>query len=391
MKLHSYFRSAAVPGNAEETIGRTIHPRRDEQPWLMRPFLLLAALAMFGCATIGPRTVSRDRFDYSSAVAESWKTQMLLNLVKIRYGDTPVFMDVGQVVAGYQFQGGVSAGFTAADFTPNNDILGLGGATGAQLQYTDRPTITYTPLVGEKFARSLMMPIPPSAILSVIQAGYPVDMVFRLAVQSINGVDNRRVYALSIVPANPEFYEVLTQLGRIQVSGDIGAQVVPKAGQEGEMKLIFRPNPPSAVESSMIAAARMLGLNSKAREFRVVYGTVPSNNKEIAMLSRSILEVLTDLSSQIEAPEADVKAHEVRAGAEADQGPEGLIPPLIRIVSSTNRPDHAFVATQYQGYWFSIDKRDIMSKQLFTFLMFLFTFVETPSTSGAPVLTIPAQ
>ena len=46
--------------------------------------LLLTVLAMAGCSSIGPGSVTRDRFDYTAAVAESWKSQMLLNLVKIR-------------------------------------------------------------------------------------------------------------------------------------------------------------------------------------------------------------------------------------------------------------------------------------------------------------------
>ena len=58
--------------------------------------LLLAILAMPGCSSMGPGAVTRDRFDYTAAVAESWKSQMLLNLVQIRYGDVPVFLDVGR-------------------------------------------------------------------------------------------------------------------------------------------------------------------------------------------------------------------------------------------------------------------------------------------------------
>jgi hypothetical protein len=59
---------------------------------------------------MGPRTVIRDRFDYSAAVADSWKSQMLLNLVRTRYGDTGVFLDVGQIVAGYTVESVGSAG-----------------------------------------------------------------------------------------------------------------------------------------------------------------------------------------------------------------------------------------------------------------------------------------
>ena len=54
--------------------------------------MILACLS--GCGSIGPGNVARDRFDYISAISDSWKAQMLLNLVKLRYGDAPVFLDV---------------------------------------------------------------------------------------------------------------------------------------------------------------------------------------------------------------------------------------------------------------------------------------------------------
>jgi hypothetical protein len=83
------------------------------------------------------------------------------------------------------------------------------GATGT---YVDRPTITYTPIMGDKFARSLMSPIPPPAILSLLQAGYPVDLIFRLLVQEINGIRNRFGGEARAQSADPEFYSLIEKL-----------------------------------------------------------------------------------------------------------------------------------------------------------------------------------
>jgi hypothetical protein len=71
----------------------------------MRPDLLLFTLALPvflllpACTSIGAGTVHRDRLDYSEALTTSWKEQTLLNIVKLRYADTPVFLEVSSVIS----------------------------------------------------------------------------------------------------------------------------------------------------------------------------------------------------------------------------------------------------------------------------------------------------
>ncbi len=123
---------------------RATTPRlRQTQRALPNLLLVLTLVGVAGSASLGPGTVTRDRFDYTGAVAESWKSQMLLNLVKFRYGDTPVFLDVGQIVSGYTMQSTFSA--AGSIFNTNTIVPGVPNSSiglGAQGQFTDRPTIT---------------------------------------------------------------------------------------------------------------------------------------------------------------------------------------------------------------------------------------------------------
>jgi hypothetical protein len=358
---------------------------------MTQALLLLTVLGMAGCASIGPGTVTRDRFDYTAAVAESWKSQMLLNLVKLRYGDTPVFLDVGQIISGYTLEGTLSA---AGTITSSHGVVpGVPDSSvglGAQGRYTDRPTITYAPLVGERFARSMMTPLPPPAILSLIQAGYPVDAVLRLTVHEVNGIRNRYGGDLRARPADPAFYALLRDLRRIQAAGGIGLRV-RRTDRDEAILMTFRRKVDAATAEAILAARQLLGLDPAAQDIRVVYGSVAATDKELAILSRSILEILVDLASFISVPEAHVLERRVGPTHEDEVGAEGPIPPLIRIGSAAERPADAFAAVRYRGHWFAIDDHDMPSKRLFTFLMFIFTLVETGSKEGAPVVTIPAQ
>jgi hypothetical protein len=315
---------------------------------------------------------------------------MLLNIVKLRYSDTPVFLDVGQIVSGYSVETTLSAAGTANIYTwgvPHPNFPEAGISAGAQGRFQDRPTITYSPLAGERFARSLMTPIRPMSVLSLIQGGYPVDLVLRLVVNAVNGIQNRFGGDTRAHGADPEFYPLLRALRRVQTSGKMGMRVQRVTDQETVL-LTFRVKQDPEIEEAVSEVRRLLGLDPKAQEFSVVYGSGATSDKEIAILTRSILEILIDLSSFVTVPRTHVAEGRVSDFKDGDP-----LPPLIRIHSTPDRPDldHAFVAVPYRGHWFMIDDRDIPSKRLFTFIMFIFTLVETASKEAPPVVTIPAQ
>ena len=345
---------------------------------------LLAGLS--GCASIGPSTVARDRFDYITAISDSWKAQMLLNLVKIRYADAPVFLDVASVITQTGYQG--TLGVSGSWFQNPNPFNSSAGVTAAGT-YGEKPTITYLPISGEKFARSLMTPIPPAVIMNFLQGGYPVDVVLRLGVHAINGIHSRYGGSARTREADPEFYPLIEKLRNIQQSGEIGMRV-RKIGDQMATLIVFGKKLTPAIEADRDEVRKLLGLDPQASEFNVVYGSVAANDKEIALLTRSVIEILNDLSSYIDVPAANVEQKRT-VPSPAPELVNGVpVPPLIRIRSSPQKPDDAFAAVPYGQDWYWIDDKDFPSKKLFSFIMFLLTLTDTGDKQGAPVITIPA-
>ena len=127
----------------------TSMPEERKMRWKIFPTVILLLTALSGCASIGPGTVARDRFDYVSAISDSWKSQMLFNLVKLRYGDAPVFLDVASVINMYGIESivGFSGSWTENTPVPPWPFSALYNMFGSA-KYAERPTITYSPLSG---------------------------------------------------------------------------------------------------------------------------------------------------------------------------------------------------------------------------------------------------
>lgn len=383
--------SAELRDEATITTG-VIHGRRSGG--LRRWAAGVVLLSLPGCMSFGARTLDRDRYDFTQAMANSWKQQTLLNIVKMRYGDTPIFVDVGQIVSSYQLVSTVQAGGTVypgLDRVPTTSIANFFNL-GVQGQYTDRPTITYVPLTGSQFIQTLMTPIPPIRLFELVEAGWRVDLLFRAAVQTVNGLSNSRGGA-SIRLEDPEFAELVRALRRIQESGMVGLRArADKDHQGGGLVMFFvTKDVPPEIQRDRDTVKRLLGLNPEKSEFSVAYGAAPDRDDVIALHTRSGFQILYELATFVDVPEAHEREH--RAYPHLPTPPDGRerLPPLIHIASGESKPSDTFAKVYYGDRWYWIDNRDLSSKAMFSFLLVMLTLADSGHGAPSPFVTIQAN
>lgn len=351
---------------------------------------LVAAFGLAGCASIGPGSVVRDRVDYVTAIAESWKEQTLLNVVRLRYADTPSFLEVASVIGSYGLQGQVTAGGVVSS-NLTQTIPWNTATLGANAAYLDRPTISYTPLSGAKFARNLLRPIPPLAVFELTQAGYPVDRILMITTRALNGVFSRSSVGARARPPDPRFYPLLRALRRLQISGAISLRLDRKRPDEFGALVVNREVSPEVRRDVDLVKTTLDLQPDKDGAIEIVAGLLPQNRHELAVLTRSMMEILQEVGSGIEVPDADIESGRASPSPWRANAPAAEDRPLVAIRCTTARPDHAFAAVPYHGSWYWIDDRDYASKGTFTFLMIFFSLAEAGAPAQAPVLTLPVN
>ena len=133
----------------------------------MRRFTTLLTLvtltALFAGCVFGPHTLRRSRVQYNQAIQRTQDEQLLLNLVRLRYCDTPQFLEVSSVSSQFVFDGSGDISNTFIN-ARGWDSLRFGFDAG----YTAKPTINFQPLQGEDFVQRLFTPIPLDRVISLL-------------------------------------------------------------------------------------------------------------------------------------------------------------------------------------------------------------------------------
>ncbi|HEY6878592.1 MAG TPA: hypothetical protein VI299_11270 [Polyangiales bacterium] len=341
---------------------------------------------------MGPKTISGARFDYNDAIVRSFDHQMLLNLVRMRYQDSILFLDLSSVVASYHREAKANISPSGAFKPPT----GAWGALGEGL-WSESPTISYVPLQGEDFAKRMLAPIQPSAILLLSRSGWGLERLLLCTVQQINELPNGTAVG-GVAPMRVRHFErfrrVANILRELQEEGYI--QLNNLSEQPDSVALTLGPIPPDERGEQLAREAiSLLGIAGRAgAPIEVETSGFPRSPARMTMVGRSFLGVMSFLAQHVDVPDEHLKknwAHQTR-GADDKPFDWSLISgTLFHVRSGKSKPEQAYASVEYRGYWFWIDDGDIESKRTYTLLSQLFSLQAASGGVQAPVLTIPAR
>ena len=335
--------------------------------------VILLTSILASCTQIGSTIIRTDRNHYGVEVAKSERSQLLLNIVRLRYLDSIEFLQINSITAQKTRQNSGTAALTVPYM--HSDI----NAFGSTFSFTDAPTVSFTPLQGASFVSSLLTPISFQSIAYLTGTHWDLSKIFLLSIDRINDYHNAVGFIARIGKAKAlnytSFRKVVNYIHILQTAQaiDLEANLVNK--KEEQLVIFF--NHKREVDTEL-KLKRLLNISPKA-DFMIFsphYSTSTKNNI-VSVKTRSIVGVLSYLANAVVIPE--------------DSTFQGTIPhiPDVTIHSSAS-PVSSTINTYYRGYYYYISENDESSKR--SFLM-LSDFVELtaglPGGNNGVVLTLP--
>ncbi len=386
----------AVVHNPEERHDPVRNPAMQSPNTTARPFLhalaMLVAVTLGGCAAFSGNVLKETRGTLNETAAQTNAEQMLRNIVRLRYGDTPYFLEVSSVSTSATVSANVGA---SAAFPLGLDPT-LAASTGVGLSQT--PSFVFQPLAGEKFAKQLLRPLDLRTLALLRAAGFGLREILLVFADAINGVPNApaaTLYAPREIPDWTSFRRVVDLVERLEARGflQLGVDSTGAPPAPGSDLVLSVSIDRAAVGTAEFEEfARILGLDPQALTYRVVAAAGGGGGRNIALRPRSILAAMRFLSKGVAVPAADVAAGQVpvlsgEAGAPFDWS--RMLGGVIRIGSRDDAPADTYVRVRAHERWFYIDARDIASKQTFALLETAYALQAGDVPPVTTILTLP--
>jgi hypothetical protein len=335
---------------------------------------------------VGPASISMGRGDYNEAITRTDDEQMLMSIVRSRYGETYNMLAVTGVAANVRF--GVAAGVQAA-WGRREAYSGRVTPFSAGLAYEENPTITYAPAQGAEYLRQLLWPIPLDILVLSVRTTTEPSSLFTLMVNRVNNIRNPDFLPPQQKP-DPRFARFL-ELSRGLSEADV-IHWVKGVRKEVDFSMVITGYAPMYSEKVRelltLLELPMPEDESKDIVLPLLFALRGKELGGIAITTRSTADLVQILSASVEVPE-----EHAQSGLAISYPPVGLAGQDVRIRLSRGRPNNGWVAVKYRGFWFYIDEIDQRTKLVFrvTSIIWNVSIATAARQQPAPVLTVPVS
>lgn len=355
-------------------------------------------LALAGCIQVGPRALSAGRPMYNIALQQTEAQEVLLNIVRQRYNDPLLFLDVTSISSGFSTQ--ASAGLVGSIINEGRNDL-IGNASGAA---GETPFIFYAPNSGEKFVRQMLTPVDLSTIALILQAGWSIERVFLILGESVDqmlntmgGADRQERYL--------KLKALLSALRALQRDGMLIVGSAPAKDREKVkdkdkdkdidtgLSLVFTPDAIPTEHYRLICDTLDTACDGKPLRLQQAFGGA-GDPDTLSVATRSLFSAFYFLAQGVDVPDRDEVEGNARRFTMIPGGPFDTASGedvLFHVRTSDDEPEKASVKVFYRNAWFYIADNDADTKVTFALLSMLLTLQAGATERVTPMITLPVN
>jgi len=405
---------------------------------LISTLLIAPVICLVSGCSIPTKKIENKHWALNGSIRETASEQLLLNIVRLRYDETPFFLQLSSISTSFSVQQSLGVSGQIPDGGPN--VLGLNGGAS----YTETPTVTWSLPDSSEYYGRLLAPVGADQLTALADSGFDPARVFRIGVKKMNSLRNQefRLTEGIVVPASyTNLMEALRLMDELTRDGQVDLAYGAKSSLAGTKfpleKMEIRAIPdglpyglqfmtrddPNVIEPLRLSKPLFLRFSKesdndpRAKHLRELlnldrtkysFGIVDTANSgteqlrsesgklsqvfepgkalaEIVLNNRSMMEVLYFASTAVEVPAADL------AGARVAESKDRLDRSWLEVRSASQEPSNAWLKIKFRGSWFYIAANDIASRRTFTLLDAMFAATVGNVPGAKPVLTLPVK
>ncbi|MBX9866004.1 MAG: hypothetical protein K2Y14_03755 [Burkholderiales bacterium] len=341
-------------------------------------YLLMGlATIMVGCSSTQLAQVPQTRENFNQAIDVSENEQFLLNIIRMHDGRSPYFVGVDSITTQSTVRARVEAQLFDGAGGPT-EMAGPFWNVGPTVEFTEAPTITYSPLQGSKFVSSMMMPLNSSRIVMLRSSGWGLPNILKLTVNRIGSLDNSRVSRHVVDDHNDEnqdFNKFIDGVTALSAAGKIEGSITNYNG----MPAILMHTTDQASGATLSKLLHLKGNYSNIILSRHTSRDVNTPENVVDLQTRSFLGIMNYVSYGIHDKESD---NEAQYSTNAGQ---------FYVLTSNIEPLNVTVKVNYKGKWYYIANNDTKSKATLVLLKLIYSLQVGDLKTNLPVVTIPVR